>query len=244
MPLPSIIHPIYKLTLPISKTEITYRPFIEKERKILLMALEANDPEDIMNVVLQILTDCLLTSDKEMLIENLTTVDAEYFFLHLRAKSVGEIVTLNFRCENETSNGVCSNIMQTDVDITTVTITSLPETNLVKLTPTIGVKMKYPSFKSLEQYSTLTGNTAADYIYELLANCIDYVVENETIYQSKDFTKDEILEFLLSLTTEQFHHIETFIDSLPNLIKVVHHKCSKCGFDHEITISGYQSFFV
>ncbi len=250
MPLPVINHPTYNLTLPISKIELTYRPFVEKERKILLMTLESEDSMDIMNTIIQILTNCVVKSNKELVIENLTTIDVEYFFLHLRAKSIGEIVILNFRCDNELTdiagwpNGPCGNIMQPDVDITTVTVTDVPKTDVIKLTPTIGVKMKYPNFKNLEQYATVDDNVMDDNIHELLANSIDYVVEDETIYYAKDFTKDDMRDFLMNLTTEQFHKIETFIETLPSLVKKINHTCKKCGFNHEITISGYQSFFV
>lgn len=233
-----IEYPTYYLTLPISKLNITYRPFIEKERKILLMALESGDAKDVMNGIVQILNNCCLT---QLPIEDLTTVDVEYFFLQLRAKSIGEIIKLNFRCDNGLDKP-CGNIMQVDVDITTTTVTDLKKNEVIRLTPTIAVKMKYPGFRALEDYND--GEEDIGYVYEIIGSCVDYVVNGDDTFYAKDFTKEDMTDFILSLTTEQFNKLQAFIEELPSLTKSVDHTCNRCGYEHKIIISGYQSFFV
>ena len=233
-----VTHPTYDITLPVCKKNITFQPFLEKERKVLLMAVESDDSKDILKAIIQILTNCSLT---KIDIDELTTVDVEYFFVHLRAKSMGEITTLNFRCDNLVAEKPCNNVMHVDVDITTIEVSELKKDMLVKFTPTLVVKMKYPSFKMIDHFGT---SQTRDILYEVIAGSIDCVINGEVIYYAKDYKQEEMIDFVLSLTTTQFTQLQTFVEKLPVLSKTIKHTCPKCKFNHTIVLSGYQSFFV
>lgn len=232
-------YPTYTLTLPSNGKEIQFRPFIEKERKILLMAAENNaDDVEMLIVMKNILKACCLT---KINIDELTTFDVEYFFLHLRSKSIGEKVKLNFRCDNIVDTKPCNTIMEIDVDITDTELDKPLLDGLIKLSPKLAVQMKYPTFGKMVEYSN---NPKRESIYGLVALSIDYIANDSNMFHAKDYTFDELLEFIESLNTQQFEKLQEFIEEMPSLTKKVQHKCTKCGYNHEIILKGYRSFFL
>lgn len=243
--LPKIDVPIYELTLPLTKKLIRFRPFLVREEKILLMAMESEDADSVLLAVKQILTNCCLD---DIDIEELPITDIEYLFLNLRARSVNEIVELPYRCNNKIGNEgeekECGNIVKLEMNLLDIH----PEVHekkidKIELTENMGILIKYPSFKMVEEAQKQEGSEV-DKLMNVLVACIDGVYTEETIFYSKDVPKKELLDFIEGLTREQFSKIQEFFETMPKIKKDVDFNCAKCGYHETITIEGLQSFFV
>lgn len=241
MALPKIDTPIYDLELPLSKKKIRFRPFLVKEQKNLLMAMESDDKDSIEKNIKQVLSNCTLT--KGVKIDNLPVVDIEFYFLNLRARSVGEVIENKYRCNNEVDGNVCGNIMETSLNLLEIKVEGLKENNdVIQLTDKISVKLKYPEFSVIQKVAGLENMT--DVAFRMIAESIEYVYDGEQFYYSKETTADELMEFLESLNQQQFTKIEEFFANIPKLEKKIEMKCSKCGFEHVLDVEGLDSFFV
>ena len=216
MPLPKIATPTYELTLPSNKKQIKYRPFLVKEEKILILAMESGDSKEITNAVKTTLKDCILT--RGIKIDNLPSFDIEYLFLNIRAKSVGESVELTVTCpdDGETQVDVKVNIDEIEVVI--------PENHNsdVKIDDNIKIKMKYPSLQEFidNNFDFAKQNTSKEVIersFEVVASCIDIVYTNEDSWSSGEVTKKEMVEWLETMDSNQFKGIEEFFDTMPKL---------------------------
>jgi hypothetical protein len=240
MALPKIDTPIYDLELPLSKKKIRFRPFLVKEQKNLLMALEANDMESIENNIKQVLQNCTLTEKVD--IEKLPVVDVEYYFLQLRARSVGEIVENKYRCENVVEEKTCGNIMETSLNLLDIKVENVVENNdVIELNEKISIKLKYPEFSVLKKLSKLTD--VADITFEMIADSVEYIYDGEQFYYAHETSHEELLEFIESLSQKQFAKIEEFFSDLPKIEKKIDIKCSRCGFQHKLDVEGLESFF-
>lgn len=240
MALPKIDAPVYEIDLPLSKKHIRFRPFLVKEQRNLMMAMEANDKETVEKNVKQVLHNCTLTEDIE--IESLPIIDVEFFFLNLRARSVGEIVENKYRCENEVDGKKCGNLMESNVNLLDINVdmTNIPDKN-IQLTKTVSIGMKYPEFSSLE--SAIKFDSPTDIAFELIIQSIEYIFDGEQYYYAKETSKEEMVEFIESLNQEQFSKIEDFFNNLPKLNKKIEMTCSKCNFHHHLDVEGLESFF-
>ena len=237
--LPKIEAPSYELTLPVSKKTIRFRPFLVKEQKILLMAMESGEKAVIENNIRQVLQNCALG---ELDVENLPLIDIEYYFLNIRARSVGEVVESKYKCENEVNGKVCGHVNDVSFNILDTQVI-FPEQveDLITLNGQVGIKMKYPEFsviKKLENAETIT-----DVGFELVIDCIDYIYDGDNLYYAHETSKEELIQFLESLTKEQFDKIESFVDNMPKLEKKINFICSKCGYNHNINVQGLDDFF-
>jgi hypothetical protein len=240
MALPKIDSPVYELDLPLSKKHIKFRPFLVKEQKNLLMAMESDDRETIERNIRQVLANCTITEGID--IDNLPVIDVEYYFINLRARSVGEVVENEYICNNEVDGKVCNNKMQTSLNLLDVKVNVEGENNdIIQLTDKIRIKLKYPEFSLVEKLSKK--DSAFDIVFEIVAESVEYVHDGEQFYYAKETPKEEILEFIESLNQEQFSKLENFFNTLPKLNKKIELKCSKCGFDHSIEMEGLESFF-
>lgn len=228
----------YTLKLPSTGKVIEYRPFIEKERKQMLMAIESHNKNDTLAAIKNIAKSCCLNGID---LNTITLFDIEYIFIHLRAKSIGEIVKLNFQCNNVVDNKSCNNIMHPEVDITTTVVEGLKEDLKIKFTPKFGVKMKYPT---LAVFDNISDVEESDYTYKLIASCIDYIWDGENIYYTKDYPFEDALDFIMKLTHNQYIKLEEFFLDIPTVKKTFNHICPKCKYEHTSTIEGYQSFFI
>lgn len=239
MALPKIDAPTYELELPVSKKKIKYRPFLVKEQKNLLMAMESDDSNSVHNAVRDVLNNCSLT---EFDIDELPIVDIEYYFLQLRAKSVGEIVETRYRCNNEVEGKLCNNIMEQNLNLNEVQVDMnknvSPE---IQITDTLTMKFKYPQFGMIK--SAMVYDDEVDLTFHMIANSIDWVYDGEQYYYAKEQTPQELMEFVESLNQEQFLKIENFFENLPKLKKKIDITCKKCGFKHLIEVEGIESFF-
>lgn len=241
MALPKIDTPIYDLQLPLSKKKIKYRPFLVKEQKNLLMAMESNDSDSIEKNIKQVLTNCTLA--KKVDIDSLPVLDIEYYFLHLRARSVGEVVENKYRCDNEVEGKTCGNIMETSFNILDIKVEFKKENqDIIQLTPTISIKLKYPEFSVLKKLKD--ASSATDLAFEMIANSVDYICDGEQFYYAKETTHEELVDFIGSLSQQQFSMIEDFFANMPKLEKKIQMKCSKCGFEHNLDVEGLENFFV
>jgi hypothetical protein len=242
--LPKIDVPMYDLVLPLTKKKVRFRPFLVKEEKILLMAMEAEDDTATLTAVKQIINNCCLTEDLD--VDSLPITDLEFFFLNLRARSVNEIVDLQYRCNNKVKNDKdeekeCGNVVKLEINVLEIEPT-IPKnhTNKIELSSEMGLVMKYPTFKIVE----MAEGSDIEKLMHILLGCVDYVYDKDNIYYGKDIPKKELQEFIENLTGEQFAKIQEFFDTMPKISKKVHFGCSKCGYKEDIVIEGIQNFFV
>lgn len=239
MNLPKINVPTYDLTLPLTKKNIKFRPFLVKEQKILLMAVESEDSTFINDNVKQILKNCCLS---DINIDKLPVVDIEYFFLNLRARSVGEDVTLKYRCQNAPDGeNKCLNVLEVDFNLLDINIDSTDIKDKIELTNTVGIKMKYPTYGIIEKLNSSKDDS--EIAFDIILDCIEFIYDQTELYNVEDISRQELTEFLENLNIDQFKKIQQFFENIPKLQKDIVTKCSKCGFEHKIHIEGLENFF-
>lgn len=244
MKLPKIDVPIYTVNLLSTGKPIKFRPFTVKEEKLFLMTNETDDAKAILDTTKQVLNNCILD---DVDIENLPMFDIENLFLNIRARSVGEVVNLRYKCNNLVKNEKneetkCNNVVDIDLNVLDIK----PEENKnhskkITITENLGIVMKYPSFKIFENIS-LDDETIS--IVETIVNSIDYIYDKENVYYAKDSSKEELNEFVESLQSKDLEKIKDFFLTMPKLSKNVHFKCNKCNYEEDIKIEGIESFFV
>lgn len=241
MPLPKIDVPVYDLIVPSTGEQVKVRPFSVKEEKLLFMAVESNNIDDVIKTVKQVITNCVVAG--ELNIDKLPFFDVDYIFIFLRAKSIGETVEVNLTCNNELEDGRrCGNVFLTDMDISNVEIikdeTISPD---IKLDADKGVKMKYPSYsliKHLEALNPLEKKTA------IIVNSIEHIFDKKKVHSAKDYSKEELKDFVESLTEENFKKLERYIDNFPTFVVRLDATCNKCGFEHHVRYSDFTDFFL
>lgn len=243
--LPKIDVPLYEITLPLMKKKVKFRPFLVKEEKILLMAAEADDEKAVVLAIKQIITNCLVT---KIDVDDLPILDFEYLFLHLRARSVGETIDLQYKCNNDISEGEesrkCNHVVKLSFNALEVEPElNEKESNKIELTPKLGLVLKYPTFGSVDELIENQKISATELIIKTIVTSIDYIYDDENIYYAKDTTNEELLDFIDSLSREQFSQIQKFFENIPKLKKKLDFKCGKCGYSDTIEVEGIQSFF-
>jgi len=238
MALPKIDAPVYELDLPLSKKHIRFRPFLVKEQRNLMMALESDDKGNIEKNIRQVLHNCTLTEGIE--IDDLPILDVEYYFLQLRARSVGEVVENKYKCENLVDEKPCGNLMESNLNLLDIKV-NMPDkrSDIIQLNDKLSIKLKYPEF------SILSANisSATDLAFSMIVNSIEYIFDGEQYYYAKESSLEELTEFVESLNQQQFSKIEDFFSNLPTLNKTIQMDCNKCGFHHTIEVEGLESFF-
>jgi len=230
MALPKLESPTYEVILPSTGNKITYRPFLVKEYKILLTALES-DTEEIHRLVTELVDVCTFNKLK---IEDLASFDIEYLFLNIRAKSVGEISNLTMKCEQ------CENKIDVEMDITKAEVVKTPgHTNKILISDKIGIEMRYPKFNEM---ISIYENFNTDKIVDLLCACIKGVYTDQEYFDS--YTKEELVEFVNSFSKEQFEHVEKFFLTMPKIKQQLSCVCDKCSHSNSVTLEGLQNFFA
>ena len=236
MALPTINTPTYELVVPSTDEKVKYRPFLVKEEKILLIAMEAQEQSGILNAVKDIVKSC--TFDK-FDVNRAPIFDIEYIFLNIRAKSVGEVSTVNLRCpdDNET-------FVQTEIDLTKVDVQITEgHTNKIELTDEMGMILQYPTLDSFTDSTTVIN---ASNMLDVIASCVSQIYDKkgEDVYDAKDSTKQEIVDFLESLNSKQFLEIQKFFDTMPKLTHTVTIENPETKVKSDITLTGLNDFFV
>ena len=239
MPLPKINTPTYELVLPSTGKKIKYRPFLVREEKILIMAMESEDMNQITNAIIQIITDCLLTKDVK--VESLATFDMEYLFLNIRAKSVGETVEVNVTCPDDGETQVEMSINIDDIKVKK----TRGHKNIVKLDDELSMKLKYPSLDQFIENNFDTGQTNNDISQSLsmITSCIEMVYNQEESWEAKDCSQKELSEFVEQMNTKQFKQIEKFFTTMPKLSHEIAVKNPNTGVESEVVLEGLASFF-
>jgi len=239
MPLPKIATPTYELVLPSSNRKIKFRPFLVKEEKILILAMESQDTKQIANAVKNVITHCILT--KGIKVDKLSTFDIEYLFLNIRGKSVGEDIEVMVTCPDDGKTQVPTLI---NIDSIKVQKSDDHESD-IKLDDTYTLRMKYPSLNEFIKSNFAGGvdDMNVDDTFDLIASCIEQVYSEEESWSSADCTKKELKEFLEQLDSKQFKMIEKFFETMPKLshtVKVTNPNTKK---ECEIVLEGLQNFF-
>ena len=239
MPLPKIATPLYELELPSTGETIQYRPFLVKEEKVLVIALESEDTKQITTAIKTVIKNCIRT--KGVKVEDLPTFDIEYLFLNIRGKSVGEELEVNVTCPDDGKTQVPVTINLDDIQVQK----NEEHTNQVKVDDSIMMEMKYPSLDQFikNNFDFEDGN-AMDQSFELIASCIDKIYTEEEVWAAADCSKKEIIEFLEQMNSSQFKEIEKFFETMPKLSHTIKVKNPKTKKENEVVIEGLASFFV
>jgi len=245
MNLPKIDLPTYEFELISTGKKIKFRPFLVKEQKILLMAMESGDEKDALDSIKQIVSNCIIEKDFD--INQLSSFDLEYFFVQLRMRSIGEKINLSFSCKNMISEEEeCNNLMKFEYDLSKVSIEHEPNhSKTIFFTKDIGVVMKYPSFNVIKEALDLESEKSeTENALNMIIDCIDYFFEGENVFYINEMSRKEIEEYIENLPKTYFDKMESFFDTFPKVKSIIEHKCKKCGFDHVIPVEGLTSFFV
>ena len=230
MALPKLETPTYELKLPSTEEKIKYRPFLVKEYKILLTALDS-DNQEVYKMVTELVDACTFN---KLNVKALPNFDIEYLFIHIRAKSIGENTSLSLECTN------CENKISFDLDITKAEVKRTPEhTTQIFITEDIGLEMRYPVFSEI---AAIYENFNSEAVVELLCSCIKTVFTKEEQYS--DYTKEELIDFVNSFSRPQFEKLEKFFVTMPKISQRVEQVCNKCGTSNEVNLEGLQNFFV
>ena len=238
MPLPKIATPTYELVIPSSKKKIKYRPFLVKEEKVLILAMESEDTNQIANAVKNVISSCILS--RGIKVEKLSTFDIEYLFLNIRGKSVGEQIEVMVTCPDDKKTKVPTSI---NIDSIKVQIDDKHSRDIV-LDDQYTLRMKYPSLSEfIKNNFANIDDINVDDTFELIASCIEQVYSEEESFAASDCTKKELSQFLEQLNSSQFKMIETFFDTMPKLSHTVKVTNPNTGVENEIILEGLQSFF-
>ncbi len=236
MALPKLEVPIYELTVPSTDEKIKYRPFLIKEEKILLIAMESGANEDVIQAVKQIVSECTFNTLK---LGSMPMFDVEYIFLQIRSKSVGEVSKLKVLCRDD--GETYANV---EVDLTEIEVqVNDDHTNKIELTDEMGVIMKYPT---IDSFSTAgISDITADNMLDVIVTCIDkiYDKKGEEVYDSKDSSKKELMDFVEQMNTQQFQDVQAFFDSMPKLRHEVTVVNPKTKVENVVALSGLNDFF-
>ena len=238
MPLPKIATPTYSLVLPSTEKEISFRPFLVKEEKLLVLALETEDTKQITTAIKAVIKNCIQT--KGIKVETLPTFDIEYLFLNIRGKSVGESLDVNIICPDDEKTNVPVTI---DLDEIKVKKTE-GHSNKVKLDNTLMMELKYPSLDEfIKSNFDFKDENAMEQSFNLIASCIDKIYNEEEVWVAADCTKKEIKEFLESMNSSQFKKIEEFFTTMPKLSHTIKVKNPNTKVESEVVLEGLASFF-
>jgi hypothetical protein len=241
--LPEIITPKYTLSLPSTKKKVEFRPFLVKEEKILLTAMETSAPgeedEAIYRATKQIIKNCTfgkMDSDK------LPEFDVEYLFLNIRSKSRGETVDITYTCNNEVKEETCGQDNTVKIVIDDVKV-KFPKTDLskVEITDDIGVKFKYLSTGEISKHDKEDDNVTR--LFKVIVDSIDYIYDADKVYKGSETPKKELMAWIESLDDTAFDKINNFFNNKPTLKHKIDFKCKKCGFKHVVELEGLSSFF-
>ena len=237
MPLPKIATPTYELELPSNGQSIKYRPFLVKEEKLLVLALESEDSKQITSAIKAVISDCILTKDVK--IDNLPTFDIEFLFLNIRGKSVGEVVDVNIICPDDEVTEVKVKINLDAIKV----VTDEAHTKTVKIDDEYFMDMRYPSLDQFIKNNFEFDNPDMDQSFEVIGRCIEKVYNSDEVWSTDDESPEEVKNFLEQLNSTQFKEIEKFFDTMPKLSHKVKITNPNTKVETEVVMEGLSSFF-
>jgi len=234
MALPQLNSARYDTVIPSTGKSITYRPYLVKEEKVLMLAMESNDQKQIMRAVKDVINSCVFD---DINVDELALFDIESLFLALRSKSVGEKIDLNVKCEK------CETLNDVHVDLESINVPVVQEdTRTVLLTDTIGVTLKYPSFDAIQKIGDDVENV--DGAFKMIQSCIDTIFDEDSVHDAKNETSKNLQEFLESLNSEQFQKLVAFFETMPAITYDLEFDCVSCKEHNHTELRGLQSFFT
>jgi len=237
MPLPKIATPTYELELPSTKQTIKFRPFLVKEEKLLVLALESEDTKNITTAIKTVIKNCIST--RGIKVESLPTFDIEYLFLNIRGKSVGEEVEVNLVAPDDGETTVTVKIDLEDIKV----VETEGHDKQIRLDDSLMMEMKYPSLDQFIKNNFDFNDTSVDRSFELIATCIDKIYNEEEVWSTEDVSKKEIIEFLEQMSSAQFKSIEKFFDTMPKLSHSIELKNPVTKVKSTVVLEGLSSFF-
>ena len=240
MPLPKIATPSYELELPSTGKTISYRPFLVKEEKLLVIALESQDTKQITNAIKAVIKSCVLT--KGIKVETLPTFDIEYLFLNIRGKSVGEDIDVNLICPDDNETEVSISVNLDDIKV------QKPEghSNQIKLDNNLMMELKYPSLNEFIKNNfdpNDTSKSPMDQSFDLIGSCINKIYNQDEVWAAADCSKKEITDFLDSMNSSQFKEVEKFFETMPKLTHTIKVLNPKTNVESDVVLEGLASFF-
>lgn len=251
MPLPKIDLPVFELKLVSLPKPIKFRPFLVKEEKLLLMALQSGEEDTVFKTIKQIINNCLVD---EVDIDKLPIFDIEYLFLNLRAHSIGEKVETYFMCRNvvgteKNEEGIdveveCKHMMPVTINVAEIKPPIADLSPKVMITDKVGIVLKFPTLKTFKPISDMVTAEDNNKVFEMIYECTEYVFDENGMYYVNESPKEEFVQFLDSLTQEQFDRITGFFEKLPKINYDLEHECQKCGFKHSLHMEGLTDFFT
>ncbi|MAO69650.1 MAG: baseplate protein [Euryarchaeota archaeon] len=237
MPLPKIATPTYELVIPSTKKKIKYRPFLVKEEKVLILAMESEDTKQIASAVKDVIKNCIIT--RGVKVEELSTFDIEYLFLNIRGKSVGEEVEVLITCPDDGTTKV-----PTVIDLDSIQVQYNEEHSRdIKLDDSLTLRMRYPSMNEFIQNNFVVSDVNLDNTFDIITSCIEQIYSEEESWSSADCTEKELKEFIEQLNSKQFKEVETFFSTMPKLSHKLVVTNPNTGVDNEIILEGLASFF-
>jgi hypothetical protein len=239
MPLPKISTPTYELELPSTEQTIKYRPFLVREEKLLVLALETEDTKQITNAIKTVIKNCIET--KAIKVESLPTFDIEYLFLNIRGKSVGEEIEVNIICPDDEETSVPVKINLDEIQVQK----NEGHTNKIKIDDKIMMEMKYPSLEQfIKSNFDFNSDSQMEQSFDLISSCIDKIYTEDEVWVASDVTKKELTDFLEQMNSSQFKEIEKFFETMPKLSHKVKVKNPNTKIESEVTLEGLSSFFA
>ena len=239
MPLPKIATPTYELELPSTGETVKYRPFLVKEEKLLVIALESEDNKQITNAIKAVIKACIQT--KGIKVEHLPTFDIEYLFLNIRGKSVGEELEVNVICPDDGKTQVPMTINLDDIEV----IKNDDHTNKIKLDDNLMMELKYPSLDQfIKTNFDFNEKNQMDQSFDLISTCIDKIYTEDEVWAAADCSKKEVKEFLESMNSSQFKEIENFFETMPKLSHIITVTNPNTKVESDVTLEGLASFFA
>lgn len=236
MALPKINVPKYKLKLPSDGRTVNYRPFLVKEEKLLLLATQTGEQEDVVTAIKDIISAC--TDIKN--VDTLATFDIEYLFLQIRTKSVGENVEVNITCPDDGITEVPVSIPLDEIKV----IKDKNHVSEMKLSDEVAITMKYPSMEMFVKMNFGDDEDQIGQIFDMAAGCIETIADTNQIYECKDIPKAELMEFLEGMNSKQFKMVQDFFETMPKLSHTVKVTNPSTGVENEIVLEGLASFFA
>ena len=239
MPLPKISTPTYELNLPSTGKKVQYRPFLVREEKLLVLALETEDPKDITTAMKTVIKNCIQT--RGVKVETLPTFDIEYLFLNIRGKSVGEEIEVNIICPDDEVTTVPVTLVVDDIKVQK----SEDHSNKIDLGNSLVMEMRYPSLDQfIKNNFELNEKNAMDQSFDLIASCVDKILTEDEVWTAADCTKKEMNEFLEQMNSSQFKEIEKFFETMPKLSHTVKVTNPNTKVESEVVLEGLASFFA
>ena len=238
MPLPKIATPTYELVIPSTKKKIKYRPFLVKEEKVLIIAMESEDSSTIASAVKDVISGCILT--RGVKVEELATFDIEYLFLNIRGKSVGEDVEVMITCPDDGETKVPAVITLDEIKV------QFDENHSrdIKLDDTLTMRLKYPSMSEFIQSNFTVNDIDVDDTFKIIMSCIEQIYSEEESWSAKDCTEKELKDFVEQLSSKQFQEVEKFFTTMPKLSHTIKVTNPNTGVVNDVVLEGLASFFV